>query len=347
MELASTTFNNSSCFDYSTSPVFVGVIAVQATCSFISVVAVLLMIGLAVLFKKYRFFTQRLILYLAMAELIKSMVEATNVVSFWSKQSDSLYNWCVTLAFLQQIVVWWVMLATTCIMVDIFIKVKYSRSTETLERVYVVITFLTPILLTSWIPFIFDAYGPVGPVCWIRNKNSDSDCSTFLTGAILQVILYLGPVYLVIVVILVLLIMSLILLRQQSRLWVGKFDPVTLNMKKRMKTEVRPLLAYPIIILSIHIPLTIGFVAGSIGISATATILLWYSISLVYHLQGIFLVCAFTLDPETRRKLTKADILVAIRNWCSQRHQQVREYPAEEDNYEESTSTSNISYEKM
>ena len=345
MVLGVTATNNSSCFDFSDSPAFVGVIAAQAGCSLISIMAVLLMIALGTLFRKYRCFTQRLILYLAVAVLVKSVVEATNVVSYWSGRSLSLHSWCVTVAFLQQVTVWWVILATTWIMVDIFVKVKYNGSMEACELVSVGAIVLTPIVVTSWVPFVFDAYGPVGPVCWIRNKELDNGCATFLPGAILQIALYLGPAFVVIALILVLLIASLILLRQQSRLWVGKYDPVALDKKKQMKTEIQPLLAYPVILLMTHAPLTGGFVAGSIGTSSIVALILWYFIAPIYHLQGIFLVCAFSLDPETRRKLTKADLLAAIRNCRWKKHHVVRDYPAEANCYEESVPTDYVNYE--
>lgn len=328
--------NNSSCYDLGYSPAFVGVTAVHGAMSVVSFVGALLIIALVVLYKKYRFFTQRLILYLACAELIKSFVEAFNVFGYWV--DESVLGLCIAVGFFQQIVAWWVVIATTCIMVDVFIKVQFNKSTEKFEWLYVLLIFFLPIILTSWIPFIFDAYGPEGPICWIKNKN-DTYCSDFfLAGAILEFTLYIVPIYILLTVLFFLLTASLILLHKQSKEWAGKFDPESLKKKKRMQTEIQPLLYYPIILIIIHTPVTIAFTYGvsqDIDPSALATLILWYVTAITYHLQGIFITCAFTLDPDTRNKLDCASLRAAYKNYWT-RYEFTREYPIEVNSYGDS-----------
>lgn len=79
---------------------------------------------------------------------------------------------------MQHIVGLWEVLAATYIMVQASIRVTRNIPTLKYEWLYLTFVFLYQIPLTSWVPPVFDAYGPERSCCWITSKNW-SDCSFF------------------------------------------------------------------------------------------------------------------------------------------------------------------------
>lgn len=79
---------------------------------------------------------------------------------------------------MQHIVGLWEVLAATYIMVQASIRVTRNIPTLKYEWLYLTFLFLYLIPLTSWVPPVFDAYGPERSCCWITSKNW-SDCSFF------------------------------------------------------------------------------------------------------------------------------------------------------------------------
>ena len=317
--------NNSSdlsCFEKYDNRGFVAVVAIRATGGAISLVCCVAMILLIVLFKKYKFFTQRLILYLAIATLAYSVVSIINVEGFRSYRVESLRGYCVFAGFLEQLMSCWVPIAITCIVVDLFFKVVINRPTERLEIPYLLLTFASP-LLYSWIPFIYLAYGQAGAWCWIRDKNY-KDCSDFRFGTALRFTIFWVPLYLLMFLLVIMLVVVFVILRKRQREWVGNFDPDVKELKKRMQKEVLPLIAYPIIFLVLNI---FPFVNRIANIVESDPILpLWILAALSIPFQGPVITIAFVIDPETRSLLTGRRLVGAVRNFWSDIGN-VEEYP--------------------
>lgn len=318
--------SNLTCYEVYDNAEFVAVVAVRSTISIISFFSCLCMILLMVLFKKYLFFTQRLILYLAIAALCYSIVAAANVEAYAVYRTPSLIGYCVFSGFLEQLISWWVILAASCIMLDLFIKVAFNKNTQHFEVGYILITFVSP-FLHCWIPFIDLAYGPSGAWCWIRDTSLE-DCSTFGLGLWLRFILYFIPLYLIMPILFVLLVVTLVLLWRQRTRWVGKFDPETKKLQKRMEKEVRPLLAYPIIFLVINLIPLINRIVG-IYFPDDPVVALYFIVGIIYPLQGALVTITFVIDPETRKKLTWKEISVAIKS-CFKESHVITEYPLED-----------------
>ena len=290
-----------------------------------------------VLLKKYRCFTQRLILYLAIAALTYSLASAVNVEAYAVYRTPSLRGYCVFTGFLEQLISWWVIMAASCIMLDLFVKVAFNRNTERFEIGYVLIIFLSP-LLHSWIPFVQLAYGPAGAWCWIKDKSLE-DCSDFPLGIWMRFVLYFVPLYIIMPGLFILLVVMLVLLWRQRTRWVGKFDPETKRLRKRMEKEIRPLLAYPIIFLIINLfPLVNRIV--NIFNPETPLVALYFIVGIFYPLQGTLVTIAFVLDPETRKKLRWKEISVAIKTCFVKEGHIVSEYPLEDVAHSDSFSRS-------
>lgn len=326
--------NNSSdlsCFEIYDNKGFLAVVTLRSAISIFSFFSCLCIIFLIILFQKYLFFTQRLILYLSIATLGYSIVAAINVEGYKAYRDSAVQRYCVFTGFLEQVITWWVLLSVTCIMVDLFVKVMFNKMTEWFEVGYVLIIFASPLLI-AWIPFIYLAYGSSGAWCWIRSKEY-KDCSDFTFGLVLQFALYYVPLYLLMAILLVLLIIILVKLRRQQTSWVGKFDPKTLEMKKQMQKEVLPLIYYPIIFLVINIPPWITRITSQAQPNKPV-LALWIISAIVFPLQGVIIMLAFAIDSETRKMLSLPKIAAAIRR-LFRREGNVDEYPLDTTHTEE------------
>ena len=316
-----------SCFTVYDNDGFVAVVAVRVALSIFSILCCLGMLLIIALFKKYLFFAQRLIAYLAIATLAYSVVSAINVEGYKAYRNDAIRGYCVFTGLLEQIVSWWVLLAISCIVFDLFVKIMLKRETERFEWVYIIVTLVTP-LVTAWIPFINLAYGSSGAWCWIRGNNYD-DCSLFTFGVVLRFVLYYGPFYLLMCGLLIALIIVFIQLRKQRRSWTGNFDPTVLTLKKKMSQEVFPLISYPIIFLVINIIPLILRIVNAVK-SNEPIIALWFLSTIVFSLQGAVVMLAFALDPETRRNLAPMQLLGAIKRLVT-REGKIDEYEMGDD----------------
>lgn len=326
--------NNSSdlsCFEIYDNNGFLAVVTLRSTISVISFFCCLCMIFFIIIFQKYLFFTQRLILYLSIATLGYSITSAINVEGYKAYRDSTVQGYCVFTGFLEQVITWWVLLSITCIMVDLFMKVMFNKMTEWFEIGYLFIIFASP-LFVAWIPFINLAYGSSGAWCWIRSKDY-KDCSDFPFGTVLQFALYYVPLYLLMAILLVLLIIILVKLRKQQTSWAGKFDPKTLEMKKQMQKEVLPLIYYPIIYLVINIPPWITRITGAAQPN-NPVLALWIISAIVFPLQGVIIMLAFVFDSETRKTLTLPKIAAALRRFF-RREGNVDEYPLDTTHTEE------------
>lgn len=334
--------SDQSCFTVYDNDSFVAVVAVRSSLSIISMFCCLGMLLIIGLFKKYLFFTQRLIAYLSIATIAYSIVSAINVEGYKAYRSNSVRGYCIFTGLLEQIVSWWVFLAIACIVFDLFLKVMFRRETERFEWVYIIVTLVTP-LLTAWIPFINLAYGPSGGWCWIRINNYD-DCSSFTFGLVLRFVLYYAPFYILMCALLGALVIVFFKLRAQRRSWMGNFDPAVLALKKKMSREVFPLISYPIIFLVINIiPLILRIVNA---IKSNEPILpLWFLSTIVFSLQGAVVMLAFALDPETRRNLAPKQIMGAIKRLVTgEGNVEVYEIGDEESKEPEITNSTSLSF---
>ena len=322
--------DNLTCFTSYDNDWFAAVVGVRSAVAILSILCCIVVILLIVLFQKYNFFTQRLILYFTIATLSYSIVSAINVEGYKAYRDSTINGYCVFIGFLEQFTSWWFLLAVTCIVVDLFIKVIFNKMTDLrFEIAYIIITFVSPILI-AWIPFVDVAYGPSGAWCWIRSTNSD--CSFYLFGTILRFLLFYCPLYILLFVQLVLLVIVFIKLRRQHRSWAGKFDPDTLEMKRRMQKEVRPLITYPIVFLLANVFPLMNRIANVI--QDEPILPLWFLVAIVFSIQGVIVMFAFALDPETRKKLTWRHIVAAFKNLVS-RQGRIEEYDIHQDNLTE------------
>ena len=334
-------FSNESCADRYDKPAFYGLMYFRCGLSVISVLCILSMLVIIVLFKKYRFFTQRLIMYLAISTLTYQVISAMDVTSISAYTNETAKKYCIFIGFATQIVIWWPVMATTVIVVDIFVRVTLKKDTDRLEILYILLIFVLSFLF-NWIPFVDNGFGPAQYLCWIKDENLEDDCTPYNTGIILRAVLFILPYYILAGLMILFLILTAIFLRRWRKNYAGKFDPQALAMKKKMEREVYPVLYYPLIfiisaiaslILTIY-NAVVGAADGEVGYIVISVIL-----SLVFRLQGVFITLVFTFDPETRKKLNVMEIKAAVMEFT--KTGQGSEYPAKYNTRGDSFAASN------
>ena len=322
-------FNNSntSCYPFNHLQYNV-LISIRAGLSTISILACLAVITIIVLFKKYLFLTQRMILYLDITLLLQAFIRAMDSLSYDEDIKVDIY--CVIVGFLEQYSSISVLIAITCFTVDIFIQVTFKRNTQKLEVIYLIFIFLFP-ALTSWIPFIKNAYGFAGAWCWIRQYDYTSNsCSEFTFGIILRFALFYLPYFIVLPILFLLLVISLCKVYQERYNYEARIDPIAPQRRTALRSEIKSLLWYP----SFLLVLTIVPLVTRIYDAANpdhAVFILWIFDSFFTGIKGTVIALIFTIDPETRKRLNWVNFKSACKNICQRGRKlgQIDEYPAE------------------
>ena len=127
-----------------------------------SILTCLFVLFVALIFRKHRFPAQRIILYLNFTVLLYSIVLILHI--FDHDNANTPY--CVFTGFLDQQVGWYVVLAISCLTIELLRKAVFLQlKTGKLELVYLAIIFIFPFSF-NWIPFIGNTYGLARATCW-------------------------------------------------------------------------------------------------------------------------------------------------------------------------------------
>ena len=298
------------------------VAAVAATAGFISFLASCFVIFIITIFKKWRFPTQRLILYLAITAALLSLVFVLQRIDYENQTEVSYSNFCIFSGFLSQLIGWMVLNAVICITTSLLVTAfSNKRLTTRLEITFVFVIFVLPFLF-NWIPFIESAYGKAGPWCWIRSLDRDT-CSEYTFGTAMELVLWYVPLYVIMFVLIVLYVIVLVKVYRTKQAWTGKFDPQAKDAQEQIRRELVPLIAYPLIFFVLNIAPFINRIDGLIDPENPKAVL-WFLSAATFPLQGGAIAIAFSLDPETRKRLTLANFSAAFRGF--RRTGTVKEY---------------------
>ena len=321
---------SSSCSPLFEEPVLLIVVGgLNAASGFVSLLASCLVIALIVLFKKWQFFTQRLVLYLAISVVFQSIAAMIIKVDYNNETSEFYLHFCQFSGFVAQNATWMVLNAVASITVYVFVGAVFSKQTDRFEAVYLFFIFVFPLLI-NWIPFIDTAYGKAGVWCWIRSE--DDFCNKFLFGQVLQFVLWYIPLYLILTILLFLYAVILVKIHcYDRRRWTGNYKFVDEQHQiKMISREIRSLLRYPLIYFLINLfPLALR-IYGAFESNTSKLLPLWILTAIFFPIQGGFMALAFTLDPDTRKRLRWVQIKSAAKELCRRSDKDfISEYPAE------------------
>ena len=305
------------------------VAALSAVSAFISLLASCFIVSLIVLFKKWRFFTQRLVLYLAVSVIFESVATIIHRVDYNNETTDFYVRFCQFSAFVEHNTSWIELMAVVSITLYIFVCAVFSKRTDRFELLYVFFIFIFP-LLFNWIPFTVDAYGRAGAWCWIKSEDIYTCNSRNVPGQILQFVLWYAPLYVILIILIGLYVTILVKIHwyDPRKYKVSKHKDDAEQIHQEMSKEIWSLIWYPFIYFMINLIPLINRIHG-LAQHNNPNLVLWILTALLFPIQGGFIALAFTLDPDTRKRLTAVQIRAAAKELCQKSGKVVKEYPAE------------------
>ena len=164
----------------------------NGTASSISLLCCTFVIALMIIYKKYVFTIQRVILYLTVSTILNSITHIFESATLYSE------GYCTVITFFNLYSAYCVLFSINCFLVDMIYRVKYFRETGAIEWLYIPAIFLTP-LLVIWIPFLTGSFGRVNGICVIVTTNSDT-CEQDTKGLIMYLVFWWIPLYLTFIV---------------------------------------------------------------------------------------------------------------------------------------------------
>ncbi|XP_065840851.1 cyclic AMP receptor-like protein A [Oscarella lobularis] len=263
----------------------------------LSIVGCLFVIGIILLFRKYKFFVQRLILWLSLASLCDAIAYAMGDVH---ERGDPF---CIFQAFWMTYFDWSVLLWVSCICFNLFWNVIKFRKTNHLEGVYHVVCWAFPLLMAC-IPFSQgNTYGPAGVWCWISEGYDH-----------MRFGVWYGPLFAILFIMISVYIYIIIVINKRAKMWTGTYDPEAERRKALLKEDVKPLRIYPFVYLALNVFPLINRIqnAASKGDKDNPIFALALLHALSSPLQGALNAIVFGLDKETVSKLNWVQFKAAL-----------------------------------
>ena len=327
------TTGNVTCHSPYDAPIFSAVAAVAAGSGVVSLLACVFVVGLLLLFKKWRFFTQRLLLYLALAAALKATATILQRVDYrrddtsdTAATATAYRNFCVFSGFLSQVTAWIFFMAVIVVIVSLLVTSFALRPPERFERLFLLLIFVLP-LTFNLLPFVQRSYGRAGPWCWIRSREEEVGlgvCRAHRFGQILQLALFYVPVHAIVLVLGVAYVVVVVKYWRHRRRWRGgRFDPEAERLREVMNREILPLIFLPLIFLLLFLPQFVTRVYDFVNPDRPQPAL-WFVSALLFPLEGGGVALVIALDPNTRRRLLQPssvraacrDLLPGRWGWC-------------------------------
>ena len=309
---------SSSCLPFDTAE-FKAVAGIRASVGLLSFICCAIVFLVITLYKKYHFFVQRLILYLAIAAMLHSLSYTVGRINFKTER-EIIDPYCCFAGFFEIYTAWVELMCISCITFYLFAITVFKVHTERLEWLYVFIAFCLP-LLWCWIPLLQAAYGTSGPWCGIRNL--EENCEVFTFGIVLRFAIEHIPEYSVFLGIFVSSVVIAVKLRREVNMWEGSRDPKTKMKKEQIKKEVKPLLCYPAVYVFLKIMLLVSEIYDLVN-PLHPKLYLWLLRALTSPFAGAVIALVYALDAETRTRLKCSSLKAACMAHC--RTKQVSEY---------------------
>lgn len=312
-------YPTNNCSSTFSTPEFTNVAIVKEVFSILSVLACSIILIFIVILKRWKFFSQRLVLYLVISSLLLSIASLINKIDFHNEMSSFYTGFCIFGGFLLQLTSWMFINAIFGITMYLFFLIVFEKSTEKYEWMYIFYILVLPFLV-NWIPFIKMGYQKAGLWCWIRS-NDAMTCEAFYFGIYLQFFLLYIPLYITLTIECIIYVVILIKIRKKLRPLMSVRDYETKKKLKKLKNELLSLVAYPVIFFVFNIPLLANRIYSSIN-PTQPSLFLWYLSGLSLPLQGLFTAVAFTVGTRTWNDLSCARLKASVR-----RNEKIREYP--------------------
>ena len=274
--------NDSYCFFWPEQPSQCQtIIILQYVCSSISFIFLFCVISIIFLFKLYQMFVQRLILFMCCCSFVNTAMYFVHV------DKISMVS-CTVQGFFNQFMSWTELLWVCIITGNIFLSIHGYQLKHQEKKIHLFV-WLTS-LFWSIIPLFGMNYGRAGSWCWIRREQTS-----------LRFGVWYVPLILIIFVMLVLsmyMICCLSSLDQES----DHFNSSHFEQQQQRslrQSEVRPLIAYPIIYLILNLPMLIYRIDDAVHPERVPDYILMLLSVIASPLLGAFNAVAFCIIEET------------------------------------------------
>ncbi|XP_020611057.1 cyclic AMP receptor-like protein A [Orbicella faveolata] len=293
---------------------YCGVISnVKLTVASFSLIASFFIIFVIWLFKKYKYFVQRLILALSVAAFLDSVGYLLTGVPPDDNGLCDFQAWL--LSFTSFSVLLWV----CCVTFNLYWNAIKGVKTDNFEKYYHLVSWGIP-LIVACLPLINNHYGPAGAWCWISKESDNSVAWRFAT--------YYIPVYLCIIGLFIVYSYIFITIRRQIKRWEGIYNAEAERSKALMKEDIKPLMWYPVVYLLTTICPLIHRIQDAASSEDNFTLLLLQVLS--SPLVGVLNAIVFGMDKETLSRLNWSHMKVAFMQHSASEKRLVREYPVGE-----------------
>jgi hypothetical protein len=292
----------------------------------VSVLCCVFIISVIILFKKYRFFTQRLILYLSASALFQAIgyiMGDYHIAKAGGRISEGV---CIFQGYWDLFFDWVSLLWVCCITFNIFLIAVFSRRGEKFEKLYFIVVIVVSLLISAH-PFIMQTYGPAGLWCWIKSSENGRP---YTPGIAMQFSLFYVPFWVTCLVLLAMLAVAYTFVRKNRHRYEGQYVRSNEIQMKLWQEEIRPLMLFPLIYIAILIFPSMNRLRYAFGYEAQdspANFFFWFMHSVTLTLRGTIYALVFGCDRQTLSRLKWIEIKGAVMHWRA--NSRVQEYPAE------------------
>ncbi len=327
MESGDGSVNDTACNAFSTSDQkLLGILGTVVTS--VSIPIILVVILLMVIFKKYVFAIQRLILYIDISILFNVINQLLQRASYSIIYTNTSY--CIGLAIFGEYSAYCILLSIICALFELLLRIVFKKEGGYIEILYLFIIFIFPIGI-SWIPYFYDSFGAINGYCTILTSIN---CSSSEKGLILESVLWWIPLYTTIILSLLTYPLFYYVLKRDKRRYSGIIEVDRNIISAKTLEEVGYFKWLPLLYLILDIIPIATFIHDFIEPGRPITVL-WILTGLVKGLQGGIIVVVISLDPKTLKRLTIRQLQSAFKNNVLGQ-ESTQDYPAKRDNYTDS-----------
>ena len=268
----------------------------RTTSAVLSILGCCLVLFIIIVYKKYRYFTQRMVLYLLLPSLV---VAATSLYPYISDDpSCQVVGYFFNFGILSQ------RLLLMCLIIHLLLFVLLQNRPACLETVFHVVVWIGSLGISA-IPIFGSHYGPAGVWCWIKGS------STYENE------LRVGCFYLWMLGVVLFEIAGFvaIILKVRSQIHGVQGQGADVEAKKQAyKKAIYPLLIYPLVDLLLALPVTANRIQNWLNPSEP---IFWLYLchSVVYPVWGFCNAMMYLLNRETLQQLHPSRLWNRITNW--------------------------------
>ena len=269
----------------------------RQTSASLSLIGIVISFLVIVVYKKFRFFTQRLVTYL--------LISCTFIAMFSLDSITVDTSSCVAIGFFRNFFGLSQLMWILCINIHLLVVLVKQVNYRHLEKVYQ-ITVWGGSFVVSIIPLFGVHYGNAGIWCWIKGQTSYENVLRILCYYLWLILMVFGGA--------VIYIYIVFKVMQRINSYEGTYDPEKEQSKQQYKKSIRPLLFYPLINLFLaSIPLANRIHNWTDADNPSFGLSLAHSIT--SPLFGFVNACLFLLNKDTLTQLHPLHFWHAICVW--------------------------------